>query len=84
MKGQFSRLSYLPKGTEVRNLTESKPRITILEDDENIRKTVSDILQQKGYKKDTAQNGKEAENKTRSNFYNLALLNIKLPDMEGN
>jgi len=64
-------------------LTESKPRIIIVEDDENIRKTMSNILQQKGYETDTAQTGKEAENKTKSNVYNLALLDIKLPDMEG-
>ena len=64
-------------------MTENKLRIIIVEDDENIRKTMSNILQQKGYETDTAQTGKEAENKTRSNFYNLALLDIKLPDMEG-
>jgi DNA-binding response OmpR family regulator len=64
-------------------LTESKPRILIVEDDENIRKTMKNILQQKGYETDTAKSGKEAEQKARTNFYNLALLDIKLPDMEG-
>jgi DNA-binding response OmpR family regulator len=64
-------------------LTESKPRIIIVEDDENIRKTLSNILQQKGYETDTAKTGKEAEQKAKTNFYNLALLDIKLPDMEG-
>jgi DNA-binding response OmpR family regulator len=64
-------------------LTESKPRILIVEDDENIRKTMSNILQQRGYETDTAKSGKEAEQKARTNFYNLALLDIKLPDMEG-
>jgi len=64
-------------------LTESKPRILIVEDDENIRKTMKNILQQKGYETDTAKSGKEAEQKAKANFYNLALLDIKLPDMEG-
>ena len=64
-------------------MTESKPRIIIVEDDENIRKTLSNILQQKGYETDTAKTGKEAEQKAKTNFYNLALLDIKLPDMEG-
>jgi len=64
-------------------LTESKPRILIVEDDENIRKTMKNILQQKGYETDTAKSGKEAEQKAKTNFYNLALLDIKLPDMEG-
>jgi DNA-binding NtrC family response regulator len=64
-------------------LIENKPKILIVEDDENIRKTMSNILQQQGYKTDTAKSGKEAEQKTKANFYNLALLDIKLPDMEG-
>jgi DNA-binding response OmpR family regulator len=64
-------------------LTENKPRILIVEDDENIRKTMSNILQQRGYETDTAKSGKEAEQKASTNFYNLALLDIKLPDMEG-
>jgi DNA-binding response OmpR family regulator len=64
-------------------LTESKPRILIVEDDENIRKTMKNILQQKGYETDTAKSGQEAEQKAKTNFYNLALLDIKLPDMEG-
>lgn len=64
-------------------MTESKPRILIVEDDENIRKTMKNILQQKGYETDTAKSGKDAEQKAKTNFYNLALLDIKLPDMEG-
>ncbi len=64
-------------------MTESKPRILIVEDDENIRKTMKNILQQKGYETDTAKSGKEAEQKAKTNFYNMALLDIKLPDMEG-
>ena len=54
-----------------------------MEDDENIRKTLENILQQKGYETDTAKTGREAEQKTQTKFYNLALLDIKLPDMEG-
>jgi DNA-binding response OmpR family regulator len=64
-------------------VTENKPRILIVEDDENIRKTMKNILQQQGYVTDTAKTGQEAENKTKDKAYNLALLDIKLPDMEG-
>jgi len=64
-------------------LTESKTRILIVEDDENIRKTMKNILQQRGYETDTAKTGQEAEQKAKAKFYNLALLDIKLPDMEG-
>ena len=64
-------------------MTENKLRILIVEDDENIRKTMKNILQQKGYETDTAKTGQEAEQKAEAKFYNLALLDIKLPDMEG-
>jgi len=59
------------------------PRILIVEDDTNIRETLNTILQQRGYVTDTAKNGQEAIQKTKTKFFNLALLDIKLPDMEG-
>lgn len=59
------------------------PRILIVDDDENILKTVSTVLRDAGYATDTAENGREAIEKTKANFYNLALIDIRLPDMEG-
>ena len=64
-------------------MAKNKPSILIVEDDPNIRETLNTILQQKGYNTDTARNGKEAIQKSKAKFYNLALLDIKLPDMEG-
>ena len=64
-------------------MANSKVKILIVEDDKNIRETIVNILQQSGYETDTAETGLEAEKKTKKNFYNLALLDIKLPDMEG-
>ena len=64
-------------------MTENKLRILIVEDDENISKTMQNILQQQGYETDTAKTGREAEQKAKDRSYNLALLDIKLPDMEG-
>ena len=64
-------------------MTKNKASILIVEDDVNIRETMSTILQQNGYSTDTAENGYEAIQKTEAKFYNLALLDIKLPDMEG-
>jgi len=61
----------------------NKLRILIVEDDAGIRSTLSAILQHKGYKIDTAETGKEAIQKSKAKFFNLALLDIKLPDMEG-
>jgi DNA-binding response OmpR family regulator len=60
-----------------------KPGILILEDEAKIRETLSIILQQKGYNTDSAKDGKEAIQESKSEFFNIALLDIKLPDMEG-
>jgi DNA-binding NtrC family response regulator len=58
-------------------------RILVIDDEDSIRKTVSLTLQYAGYRVDTAENGKQAIEKTTNNFYNLALIDIRLPDMEG-
>jgi len=57
--------------------------ILIVDDDEAICKTLSAILQSEGYQTTTATTAKEAIRKTKTQFFNLALLDIKLPDMEG-
>jgi DNA-binding NtrC family response regulator len=59
------------------------PRILVIDDDESIRKTLATILKEKGYLVDTAENGEEAIKKSEARFYNLALIDIRLPDMEG-
>lgn len=61
----------------------TKPSILIVDDDESIRRTLAMILEEKGYIVDTAENGEEAIRKSMENFYNVALIDIKLPDMEG-
>jgi len=58
-------------------------RILVVDDDESIRKTISSILEEKGYIVDTAENGREAIEKSDCSFYNLVLVDIRLPDMEG-
>jgi len=62
---------------------ERKGNILIVDDDPSIRKVMAAILEEKGYKVDTAETGKIAIQKTKTKFYNLALLDIRLPDMEG-
>jgi two-component system NtrC family response regulator len=41
------------------------------------------LLEAEGYFVDTAQDGKEAIDKTNNNFYNLAIIDYRLPDIEG-
>lgn len=58
-------------------------RILIIDDDETIRITLSMLLKEEGYIVDTAENGKEAIAKSNANFYNLAIIDWRLPDTEG-
>lgn len=60
-----------------------RARILVVDDDESIRKTVTTILKDEGYVVDEAENGAEAIKKTNAKFYNLALIDVRLPDMEG-
>jgi DNA-binding NtrC family response regulator len=57
--------------------------IIIVDDDMAILKGLKGILEFEGYSVDTAETGREAIEKSRAKFYDLALLDIKLPDMEG-
>ncbi len=58
-------------------------RILVVDDDENIRIVFKMNLENRGYEVDSAANGQEALDKASRRFYNIALIDIKLPDMEG-
>jgi len=58
-------------------------RILIVDDDENIRKVLTTILEEEGYIVEVAETAKKAIEKTKKKAYNLALIDIRLPDMEG-
>jgi DNA-binding NtrC family response regulator len=60
-----------------------RPRILVVDDEESIRQVLAAILKEECYEVDTAENGREAIRKSNENFYNMALLDIRLPDMEG-
>ena len=62
---------------------DSGARILIVDDDENIRKVLMAILEDKGYDMEAVGTAREAIKKTDKKFYNLALIDIRLPDMEG-
>ena len=58
-------------------------RILIIDDDENIRKVLQTILEDEGYQVDTAETAKKGIEKSNESYYNLALIDVRLPDMEG-
>jgi len=60
-----------------------KKSILIIDDDRGILDGFKLILERKGYLTDTAETGSEAIEKVRSKYFNLALIDIRLPDMDG-
>lgn len=60
-----------------------KASILIVDDDVDICKTLSLILEGEGYSVDVANTGAEAIGKSKEKAYNVALLDIVLPDMAG-
>jgi len=58
-------------------------RILIVDDDDAILQNVSRALKIEGYQVDVASTGKKAIELAQRSFYNLALIDIRLPDMEG-
>ena len=58
-------------------------RILIVDDDESIREVLTSILTDEGYIVDAVDTGEKAIKATHKEFYNLALIDIRLPVMEG-
>jgi two-component system response regulator PilR (NtrC family) len=64
-------------------LSERKKQILVIDDEDSIRKVFQWILEGQGYEVETAETGMRAIEKFGEKFFNLALLDIRLPDMEG-
>jgi DNA-binding NtrC family response regulator len=62
---------------------ENEERILVIDDDETIIAAFRAGLKQEGFSVDVATTGKEAIEKSKSQVYNLALIDIRLPDMKG-
>jgi serine phosphatase RsbU (regulator of sigma subunit)/DNA-binding response OmpR family regulator len=58
-------------------------RILIVDDEPGNRETLADIFAEMGYHPETAATGLQALEKVQQRFYNIAVLDIRLPDMNG-
>ncbi|HDZ18678.1 MAG TPA: PAS domain S-box protein, partial [archaeon] len=63
---------------------EAKERILIIDDDEDIRYSTTLFLKKHNYKIEVAKDGQDGLEKIAEKFYNLVILDIKLPDIDGN
>ena len=60
-----------------------KKTVLVIDDDKSILRTLTRILQKAGYEVDTAETGKEAIEKAEKRHYNLTLVDVRLPDVDG-
>ena len=58
-------------------------KVLVIDDDQSIRTTMAAILENEGYLVETAKDGKEAIDKSNADLYRVALIDFRLPDMEG-
>jgi len=58
-------------------------RILVVDDDKTVLKSMKGILESEGYSVDTVEEGRLSLARFESEFYDLVLLDIKLPDIEG-
>lgn len=63
--------------------SDSPARILIVDDDSDLQEILSEILNQEGYQTQIAKTGKEAIEKCHKMPFDIALIDIKLPDMDG-
>lgn len=58
-------------------------KILVVDDEASIRRILKEILENEGYTVDTAENGVKALEKVKEENYDVILLDIKMPEMDG-
>jgi len=64
-------------------LNESKPYILIVDDERGLRLGTKRLLEGEGFNVDAAENGTEGINLGTANDYDLAIIDMKMPDIDG-
>ena len=59
------------------------PTVLIVDDEASIRRTIREILEYEDYEVDEAEDGEEALEKIRDTPYDLVLLDVKMPKVDG-
>jgi DNA-binding response OmpR family regulator len=61
----------------------TKNRILLIDDDKAILRSIGLVLEKNGFSVDKVETGKEAIEKIKTQTYDVLLVDLKLPDMEG-
>ena len=64
-------------------MTHPQARILVVDDERNIRKTLSIVLETGGYQVDTASDGEEAFGKIKEQHYDIAFVDLQMPRLGG-
>lgn len=64
-------------------MAEKNPKILLVDDDELSRRMMGLLLSEKGYNYDTASNGLEAVEAVQSQLYDIVLMDLQMPLMDG-
>lgn len=64
-------------------MEKQKKSILIIDDDKYIQQIFTRILRKQGYHTESAETGQEAVEKLQNQKYDLALIDVKLPDTNG-
>ncbi len=60
-----------------------KPKVLVVDDEKGLRVGTKRLLESEGYEVDAAQNGTEGINFGTSSDYDLAIIDLKMPDVDG-
>jgi DNA-binding NtrC family response regulator len=58
-------------------------KVLIVDDDRLVRDSLQSLIMNAGYVVEVAKNGEEAVNMSNKTYYNVALIDIRLPDVNG-
>ena len=58
-------------------------KVMVVDDDQYIRELYEEVLKDEGYTVDTASNGQEAYDKLKAGGYDIVLLDIMMPKLDG-
>jgi len=64
-------------------MNDGEKRILIVEDDEEMRSLLRDLIEEEGYKTDSVNNGSEAFRKLVKESFHLIITDIRMPGLTG-
>jgi CheY-like chemotaxis protein len=70
-------------GKEETQIKEGSAKILIIDDDIALHRVFTRILQKEGYTVETAETGSQALEKIQNNIFDVALIDVKLPNING-